>query len=363
MSTFISIILLIAILGLIIFVHELGHFAVAKWFGIRVDEFGMGFPPRAVKLFSRKGTDYTLNWIPFGGFVKIYGEDSLPQDDPDFKRSMVAKPWWQQILVLVAGVSMNVLLAWIIFSGMFFVGTPSVIAPGVTPVGKTELTVLEVREVSPAARDGIQVGDVIEKVSYDQGILTQPTPDGFIQFIQAIPDQTPVTLTILREGVPQTITTAPTFGIIPDKVALGVSLERVGDVPGLPFFTSLAQGAHMTVSTLRDTAKGFQQLFTGVLGLDHVSGPIGLTKVIGSAERIGAHAVWMLIAMISLNLALINILPFPALDGGRVLFVLIETITRRKLPSSFVFWVNTGAFILLIGLMVIISIKDVIHLF
>jgi regulator of sigma E protease len=358
-----SIVLLIAVLGLIIFVHELGHFVMAKLFGIRVDEFGMGFPPRAWKLFSYRGTDYTLNWIPFGGFVKIYGEDSLPENDPDYHRSMVAKPWWQQIIVLVAGVTMNVMLAWIIFSAMFFMGTPSVVGPGMVTKGPAELTVLQVGESTPAARDGIVTGDVIKKVSYAQGILVQPTPESFTSFVQAVPENTPLTIDILRKGVPMTLHTAPVAGIIPDKVALGVSLNMVAETEGLPFFTSLAQGWHLTIATLKDTAHGFGQLISGEIGVDHVSGPIGLTKIIGSAEQIGAHAVWMLIAMISLNLALINILPFPALDGGRVLFVLIETVSRRKLPPSFVFWVNTGAFILLIGLMILISIKDVIHLF
>ena len=124
MHILISIIVLFLILGILIFVHELGHFAVAKFFGIRVDEFGMGFPPRAVKLFSRNGTDYTINWVPFGGFVKIHGEDSLEANDPDFHRSLVSKKWWQQILVLVAGVMMNVILAWVLFSATLMIGAP-----------------------------------------------------------------------------------------------------------------------------------------------------------------------------------------------------------------------------------------------
>lgn len=160
-----SVVIFIIILGILVFVHEMGHFLFAKLFGIRVDEFGMGFPPRVIRLFKKGGTEYTLNWIPFGGFVKIHGEDSLDTNDADFHRSMMAKKWWQQVIVLIAGVSMNVILAWFIFSGLLMAGAPTLASQSEDPASlqNTHLTVLQVAQGSPAETAGIKAGDTIAK--------------------------------------------------------------------------------------------------------------------------------------------------------------------------------------------------------
>jgi regulator of sigma E protease len=365
MHTLISIILLIVVLGIIIFIHEFGHFVIAKWCGIRVDEFGMGFPPRAAKLFSYKGTDYTLNWIPFGGFVKIYGEDSLDKDDPDFKRSIGAKKWWQQIAVLVAGVTMNFLLAWFIFSGMLMAGAPTLASQSDHPelLRNARLTVIDIAPNSPAQAAGFVSGDQIIKISDGLSILVNPTNDAFTSFIQADSTQKPLTVSIKRGSDVKDIQVVPVAGLVKDHVAIGVAIDLVGNQPGLSFFRSIGQGFTTTINVVKQTAGAFGQLITGHLNLSTVSGPVGLTKVVGEAEQVGFSSVLMLIAVISVNLAIINILPFPALDGGRILFVIIETITRKPLPKKFVEWVNTVGFVLLIILMLVITVKDVIKLF
>lgn len=365
MNTLISIVLLILVLGLIIFVHELGHFAVAKWFGIRVDEFGMGFPPRAWKIFSYKGTDYTLNWIPFGGFVKIHGEDSLDKNDPDFKRSLMAKKWWQQIMVLVAGVTMNVILAWAIFSGMLMAGAPALVSQTDHPelLKNVKLTVLEVAPDSPAFLAGISAGDVINKVSRQTEILVNPTVDVFTQFIQSGAENQEIMITLQRGDQIKEVSLAPHSGIVPDHVAIGVAVDQVGEQPGLSFFKALGQGVRTTVNVVNNTWSAFGKIVTGQMQFNSISGPVGLTKVVGDAQQVGFMSVLVLIAVISINLAIINILPFPALDGGRILFVIIETIIRRPLPKKFVEWTNGIGFALLILLMLVVTVKDVIKLF
>lgn len=361
----ISIVLLILVLGIIVFVHELGHFAVAKWCGIRVDEFGMGFPPRIWKVFSYKGTDYTINAIPFGGFVKIYGEDSLDRDDPDFSRSLMAKKWWQQIAVLVAGVTMNVLLAWVIFSGMLMAGAPTLASQSDHPelLKNAQLTILDVAPDSPAAVAGIVAGDVVTKMVSPSAILVNPTTDAFTTFIQSGNEASPIMVTVKRGDTMQDISITPKTGIVADHVAIGVAVDQVGYQPGLSFFKSLGQGFTATIRVIQGTWQAFAQLLTGHMNLNAVSGPVGLTKVVGQAQQVGFASVMMLIAVISVNLAIINILPFPALDGGRILFVIIETIIRRPLPKKFVEWTNGIGFALLILLMIVISVKDVIKLF
>lgn len=360
-----SILIFIIILGILVFVHEMGHFVFAKLFGIRVDEFGMGFPPRAVRLFKKGETEYTLNWIPFGGFVKIHGEDSLDADDPDFHRSMMAKKWWQQIIVLVAGVTMNVILAWFIFSGLLMAGSPTLASQAEDPslLRNSKLTVLQVAEGSPAETAGIKPGDTISKVSSPSAILTNATPDSFIEFVQSAKEGEVITLAVERKGKSLEITTTPTDGIVADKQAIGVSVDMIGKAPGLPFFKALGEGAKSAYYAFTGTFKAFGRLITGQMSLGAVSGPVGLTGMVSDAQQIGFSYVILLAAVISINLAVINILPLPALDGGRILFVIIETIIRRPLPQKFVQWTNGIGFMALIFIMILVSIKDVVKLF
>jgi regulator of sigma E protease len=368
-----TIILFLLILGVLVFVHELGHFAMAKFFGIRVDEFGMGFPPRAKKLFSRNGTDYTLNWIPFGGFVKIYGEDSLEngKSDPDYHRSMVAKPWWQQILVLVAGVTMNILLAWILFSISFMIGAPTALS-GVNDknqVKNPQLTVLQVMPKSPAETAGLVAGDKIIKIESLDVVLSgnEITPDNFTKTIRSMPANTPVHLQIQKTN--KTISDLliiPQNGLTGDYPAIGVSIDQVGMYQE-GFISSFKSGAINTWHVTKQTGQAFIKLIhDAVLGkadTKSLTGPVGLVSVVGDAQKVGAVYVIMLTAMISINLAVLNLIPFPALDGGRVAIVLIEAIIRRKINSKIVGWVNGVGFMLLLVLMLFVTVKDVIKLF
>lgn len=368
-----TILLLILIIGVLIFVHELGHFVVAKIFGIRVDEFGMGLPPRAVKIFSRKGTDYTLNWIPFGGFVKIYGENALDEtekDDPDYEKSFVAKKWWQQIAVLIAGVTMNFLLAWGLFALVFMSGAPTVVSRADhESVKDASFTVLQVVKDSPADRAGLKSGEIITQIETLNGVVsgTELHAESFVQSIRSTEGIAPVQISVMN--LDQEVREV---SILPERKSselppmIGVSADYVG-LYQEGFFQSIGSGLSQTVFVTKETSKAFVRLigdaFQGQADMDNLTGPVGLVSVVGDAQKVGFSYVLMLAATISVNLAVLNLFPFPALDGGRIVMVIIETITRRKIKPSIVQWVNGIGFLLLIGLMIIITVKDVIKLF
>lgn len=365
-----SVIIFILILGLLVFVHELGHFAVAKFFGVRVDEFGMGFPPRAVRLFKRGETEYTLNWIPFGGFVKIHGEDPLEHGemDTDYKRSLVSKKWWQQILVLIAGVTCNVILAWVLFSGAYMIGAPTPASTIDDPsrLKNAQLMVLQVMPNTPAELAGLKTGDRVVKVVTPQAILINGTQESFITTIQNTKPGETAVISVLRGDESMDISLIPSSDITAGKQQIGVAIDVVGTYR-TGFFKSLVEGAKSTYWGVVNTFKAFGNLFgdavQGKGSLSSITGPVGLAGLVGDAGKIGAVYVIILAAIISINLAIINILPLPALDGGRILFIIIEKIIRRPLPKKFVEYANTGGFFLLIGLMLVITVKDVIKLF
>ena len=359
----VSIIIFILILGILVFIHEAGHFLTAKLFKVRVDEFGMG-------LFKRGETEYTLNWIPFGGFVKIYGEDSLTDGvaNPQYKRSLIAQKWWKQIIILIAGVTMNMILAWFLISVSLMIGapTPASSVPNPSSLRNPHLTVLQVEPSSPAEASDLRAGDKILRASSSKAILSDADTATFTSFIQSTKPGDTVSLEIERGTTIKTISVKPNDTIIPGTEGIGIALDTVG-IYQLPFFSAIGHGFLDTWYSFAGTIRAFGTLiagsFHGKSALSQITGPVGLVGVVSDARQIGFTYLLMLAAIISINLAIVNMIPFPALDGGRILFVLIEKITRRKLPAKFVEWANGIGFGLLILLMIVVTVKDVIHLF
>ncbi len=365
-----SFIIFIILLALLILVHELGHFLAAKSVGARVDEFGIGFPPR-LYAWKKEGseTTYSINWIPFGGFVKIYGENGETDAPEDAARSLANKPKLAQAWVLAAGVIFNTVFAWLVISTGFIVGFPSVITPETEGViGTPEVTVLEVSPDSPAETAGLKSGDVILDLKED---MTSSFAV-FAEDVTTVQDfigksaNKEILLTYEREGEAHSVAITPEEGIIPDKGAIGISLDLVGTVK-LPVHKALIQGAKTTWYLLKATAIGLGNLLhsavRGKADLSQVSGPVGIIGMVGDAAARGFMTLLSFAAVISLNLAIINLVPFPALDGGRLLFVAIESVTRRPLPQKVTMWANGIGFALLILLMLIITVSDVVKLF
>ncbi len=358
-----SIIIFLIILSALIIVHELGHFSVAKKFGIRVDEFGLGYPPLAKKLFRWKGSDFTLNWLPFGGFVKIYGENPA-EENVNSPESFQTKNRGIQAAVLSAGVFFNFLFAWLLISTGFITGIPSPAGLDV-PLENPQTVITMVVPGSPAELGGLKAGDSIIGISRNRHMLAgELNPEVVSSFIAE--SVAPIVFEIKRGETLSTKMVTPAIGIIADRPAVGISMETLGTVH-LPIHRALWEGLKTTWQLTFLTAKAIVSLigqaFVGKADLGSVTGPVGIVGMVGDMRELGLAYLITFTAMLSINLSIINLLPFPALDGGRLLFVGIESITRRKIPARFFNAVNAAGFALLIFLMILITIRDVRNIF
>jgi regulator of sigma E protease len=358
-----SVLLFILCLVALIVAHEFGHFVVAKFFDIRVDEFGVFFPPR-IFAFKKGGTEYSLNWLPFGGFVKIFGEDyDEGAADP---RSFVNKNRLVQAAVLVAGVAFNVVVAWLLLSAGYMAGLPtSAQHEGFGTVLNPQATIVEVLPGSPADAAGLMPGDVVSDVQTGTASLSpNSSADQVTAFIGNHQDES-VIFMVERDGVRREFLAKPAEGLVPGKKAVGIELDDVGTLKLNPVL-ALAQGAvlswDITQSTAVNLGHFFATMFEGRADLSQVSGPIGITAFGAATIRQGFAASVVLIALISINLALLNLLPVPGLDGGRLLIVAVEGVTRRRVPAYWVNWLTLAGLALLILLMLVVSFHDITKL-
>ena len=358
-----SILIFIIVIFVLVLVHELGHFIVAKLSGMRVDEFGIGFPP---KLFGiRRGeTEYTLNLFPIGGFVKIYGED-LNEDTSDV-RSFSEKSKWVQSAVLIAGISMNIIFAWLLTATAFSYGVTMAV-PEDKATETASLLVTSVIPGSPADDASLVPGVRIESVTNGSDTLTTLTPTAFSTFIESHPNE-PVILAYTERSELKLVSLTPETGVIEESAtrpAIGVSLSLV-DTVSQPFGTSLIESLAYTATSLRDVTVGILGLIGDAImlraDLSQVAGPVGIVDLVGEASTLGIASLLMFTAFISLNLAVINILPFPALDGGRLLFVAIEAVKGSPIRPRVAATFNTIGFSLLILLMLAVTWNDIVRL-
>ncbi len=360
-----TILLFFIMLGALVFVHELGHFLSAKKAGIRVDEFALGFPPR---LFSKKigETVYALNLIPFGGYVKIFGEDGeeKAENTLDDTRAFIKKPKWVQAAVLVSGVLGNIIFAWLLLSATFLVGVPSS-ADGRygSELQNAQLTITSVLPDSPAGRTGLREGDKVISLTANARTFTGADTEDARLFITETSKE--LTLTIERQGKEHLFQLTPAQGIVEGKKAIGVTLDTVG-VVRFGIFRAVYEGLFMTLDLLREITVGLvhfvEQAFLGNADWGDITGPVGIAGLVGEARILGFVYLLSFTAFISLNLAVINLLPLPALDGGRLLFLGIEALLRRPLPQRLTRVLNTVGFCLLLLLMLLITYRDIIKM-
>lgn len=360
-----SILLFIIILAILVLVHELGHFVAAKRAGIRVDEFGIGFPPR---LWKKKigETVYSLNLFPVGGFVKIFGEN--PDDESlkghDSKRSLIHKPKLVQAWVLIAGITFNILFAWVLVSLGFMVGLPFPADDATygSRVQDAQVVLTEILPGSPAEASGLKAGDDIVAVYSGTDVLEKPTVSSVQNFIGSHKE---VLLAYLRNKEILTTNIKTKEGVVEGRRAIGISMDYAG-ILKLPIHEALYAGAITTASLTQQTAVGlfyfFKNIFIGQADLSGVAGPVGIAGAVGDASARGFVSLVTLVAIISINLAVINILPFPALDGGRLFFLLIEKIKGSPIKPMVANTANGIGFILLIILMVAVTYHDIVKL-
>ncbi len=367
-----SIIIFIVILLVLVVSHEFGHFIVAKKSGIRVDEFSFGFPP---KIFGKKigETTYNLNALPFGGYVKIFGENgddpSVVVSEEDKKRSFTSKPKYIQALVLLAGVAMNFLVAWFLLTAGYMSGLPSSVAmaPKGVVVNNQYLTVTSVVKGSPAEISGLKAGDKLLSLgtATDSTKLLSSTfvAESVQTFIKKHGDE-PVKVEFIRGQENKELEVTP----VNNKdgfPAIGISMDTIGTLR-LPVYQAVWEGLKLTSNLTVNTAVGFYKLISGALlgkgDMSAVTGPIGIVGVVGDAAKFGFIYLLSFTALISVNLAVINLMPFPALDGGRLLFLLIEKIKGSRIKPEIANIVNMAGFGILMLLMVFITYHDIVKL-
>lgn len=365
-----TVLIFLAVLVVLILVHEFGHFVVAKLFGIRVDEFGIGFPPRIFGV-KRGETLYSINALPIGGFVRIYGEDSdtLTENDTDYKRSFITQPKLAQAAVLVAGVFMNVLLAWVLFVSGFLYGIPTALDESeVADLAATQVVITAIVPDSPAAAE-LKASDIIVGVHVGETTLVAPLRPTEIAALIHEHESTPVTIDIERRNELRSVTLTPQLWVLPEhpeRAATGFTMSLTG-IESLPFLNAIVEGTKMTGSLLWAIIVGFgvllSDLIAGQADLSTVSGPVGIVSLVGDAASLGFAWLMTFTAFISLNLAVLNLLPLPALDGGRLLFVIIEAVKGSPIKPAVAGWMNRVGFAFLILLMLVVTVKDVLNLF
>ncbi len=356
-----TVIVFILILGLLVFVHELGHFLAAKKLGVKVEEFGFGFPPR---LFGvKKGeTIYSLNLIPLGGFVKIFGEDG---EEKNSQHSFAAKKVWQRACVLLAGVAMNIVLAIMLLSLGYMIGLPWAIDDN-QAAGDVKVQITQVAAGSPAAKAGMKVGDIILGVSNQGGELRGAEKVIDVQnFIDKNKGQE--LLVWLKRGQAEfQVSLVPRVSPPQNEGAMGVGLARVSKI-SFPWYRAIYEGAKETfvLIWLIISSLGYLiwQFFSTGRSAGEVMGPVGIFSITGQAAQMGFIYLLQLTALLSVNLAIVNALPFPALDGGRLLFLIIEKIKGSPVSQTVEKAIHTAGFAFLILLMIVITVKDVARLF
>lgn len=348
------------ILSILILIHEFGHFIVSKKNGVYVEEFGFGLPPRIFGI-KRGETLYSLNWLPFGGFVKVLGEEEheiegkkLPPELQN--RTFVSKPARVKIAILTAGVLANFILGWAVVSYLFTQGVP---------VPTDKIVIESVANNSPAQSAGIIKNDIILSIKTPTGSKKLNNADKFISEVKSVKGQ-PVTLEAERNGKPMTFVITPRVNPPKGEGALGVVLTQFTIKKYVwyqaPFY-GLIESAHITYAIVKELGKTLIGFLLFQKPNVDVAGPIGIAKITGQAVKVGYIAVLQLLGLLSLNLAVINILPFPALDGGRLAFVLYETIFRKKINPQVERRLNMAGFAILLSLIGLVTLNDILKLF
>ena len=335
----------IAVFVPLVVIHELGHFITAKLAGVKVEEFGIGLPPRIFG-FRRGETMYTLNAIPLGGYVKMLGEE-----DPSDPRSLSAKPVAVRAVVLGAGAAMNIVLAIVLFTIVFMV-------PRDVTVG--DVTIAVVSPNSPAEAAGLQEGDIIRRVN---GRRTENFADLRYQYQLRLGATAATQVERAGELLPP-VDVMPRFKTPEGEGATGIQVSLVNPreaTRSAPFWTAVPRAGRQIGEVLVLMKNGIESWFVGGRSpQDDALGPIGIARVTGEVAGLGIIPLLSFAALLSLNLAIFNILPIPALDGGRLFFLAIEVVRRgKRIPPQKEALVHLTGFALLLLLIVIISYNDI----
>jgi regulator of sigma E protease len=338
------------VLGLLIVIHELGHFLLAKLTGIRVERFSIGFPPR---LFGKKigDTDYCISAVPMGGYVKMSGMIDESMDAGSINGEpyeFMSKPIWVRMLVILAGPLFNVLLAVLIFAASFYI---TGIAEPVGPV------VGKVVENMPAQTAGLQPGDIVRSIDGKP----VSTWEELVALVHAAPEKS-ITMLLQRGSETLTVQMTPTLEKIQNIGLVGIEPKTISRKPGLISAAGMGIGSAYRLTIL--VFKSFAMLFTGQVSLkEGLAGPVRIAQMAGDSAKGGFGSLLMFAAFLSLNLGILNVLPIPVLDGGHLLFLAIEAIIRKPISVKIKLVVQQIGMALLLALMLFVIFNDFSHIF
>lgn len=358
-----TILLFLLILSVLVLAHEWGHFATARKAKMVVEEFGIGFPPKLFSWTSSSGTVWSINLIPIGGFVRIQGENGEHRYEAG---SFATKSYLARFAVLFGGVFMNLVVASLLFAIGFMFGLPSVIEGGVDPYAKVSdeaISVVQVLAESPSEQAGILNGDRI--VSIDGQTFT----DGELarQALKPHEDGSPLDVVVSSGGEERTVKLMPTYIEDIDREGVGLALVQTGKVR-YPWYFAPVKGVTTTFGMTVQIFDAFGGLIKGAFTKDsnvaaQLSGPVGIAVLTGEVAHLGVLHLVQFAAMLSVNLAVLNVLPFPALDGGRILFLAIEAIRRKPVSQTVEQGVHAAGFAILILLVLFVTYRDIVNLF
>ncbi len=361
----VTILVFLLILSILVLIHEAGHFFVAKFFNIKVEEFGFGLPPRAFGI-KRGETVYSINWLPIGGFVKLYGEDeagsgkvSFSQKEKETKpkdadRAFYSRPVWQRATVVFAGVFMNFVLAVTIVSILF-----SVIG---VPIPGKDVKVDRLINGAPAQKAGLRTGEIIVSINS----IKIESPEELVAYTKKHLGEK-LTLEIKDQNANiRKVEVTPRKDYPSDQGPMGVAISSSVITKKYPIWEAPFVGTKEVLNQSVLIGKGLftvvSQLVTQGSVPKDIAGPVGIAQLTGTVVGIGLPAVLSFVALLSLNLAIINILPIPALDGGRLFFILIEGFTGRKVSPRIENYAHTIGMAVLLGLIALITIHDLIRI-
>ena len=333
----------VVVLSVLVLAHEIGHFIFARRYSVRVEEFGLGYPPRALTLFKRGETAYTLNWLPLGGFVRMTGEEN-----PSDPRSFAAAKPWKRAVILVAGAGMNVVLAVALFSIMAMMGIPK-------PV--EIVSIAGVTAGSPAQGAGLRPGDRILAINGQTVINRQDVMRASYEYAGQ-----PISIEVKRDRENLNVNLTPRTKPPKNEGRIGITMTVQflrEEVVSYPIWEAIPYGINETISTGTQIFGGFRRMADGSAPAE-VGGPVQIGQFTGLFCQRGLLPCMQFTAILSVNLAIINLFPFPALDGGRLVFVGIEVARRgKRVPPEMEGLVHFVGMAILLVLMLIITVFDV----
>jgi len=352
-----TLVLVVIVISLLILAHEWGHFYSARKLGIKIEEFGFGFPP-CIFSKTKNGIRYSFNLLPFGGFVKIFGEHGEGEGQKD---SFISRPAWQRFIILSAGVAMNMVLAWVFFSMAAGLGLPKV---SDNPEKGTPVSIIDIAPGSPAEKAGLRLGDKILEARSREITLRIESKKDLQNFVEAYRGEE-ITLVVERGKEIKEVKAVPRVFPPEGEGPLGIGLARLSR-ERVPFYLAPLRGAETLWTNVGLTITGLFSIVKTLISrgatMVTVTGPVGIFTFARDTQLLGSAFFLQFVGILSVNLAILNFLPIPALDGGRIFFLAIEKMRKKRINPELENFIHTLGFVFLLLLMILVTYRDVMRI-